>query len=139
MPNDIWTDADILYSYTRSQAIEDGYLIDVTHTAREARFRLPVAVTSDLWGMIADIPRGTEQDIDGRLWDILSMARLATNRGGRQVDFDLILHHYENRPRGENGAMKKTRIKMATLRMIIGPGDTPEPVLTIGLKNDIGW
>lgn len=92
--------------------------------------------------MIEDIPRGTGQDVRGRLWDVLTMARHAANRAsgvGDRRDFNLILYHYEQRPRGRNGEMMKTRIKMATLRMIIGPGDTAAPVLTIGLKNDMGW
>ena len=142
MPNtDIWADAEVIYTYSRAQAIEDGFLIDVTHDAREAGFRVPVAVTSDLWGMIKDIPQGTGQDIRGRLWDVLAMAYRAACRsnGGDRRDFDLILYHYEQRPRGRNGEMMKTRIKMASLRMIVGPGDTAAPVLTIGLKFDMGW
>jgi hypothetical protein len=139
---DIWTDAEVISCYTRQQGIEDGYLIDVTETARQARFRVQVAITSDLWAMIEDIPQNTGQDVNGRLWDVLTMARHAVNRcpsGRDRVDFDLILYHYEDRPRGANGAMMKTRIKMATLRMIIGPGDRGEPVITIGLQNDLGW
>jgi len=36
---------DIIFSYTRAQAIEDGVLVDVSELAREASFRYPVAVT----------------------------------------------------------------------------------------------
>ena len=34
----------VIYAYTRAQAIEDGVLADVTETAKEAGFKLPVAV-----------------------------------------------------------------------------------------------
>ena len=35
----------VLSVYTRAQAIEDGILVDVSETAREAGFKIPVAVT----------------------------------------------------------------------------------------------
>ena len=38
---------DIIYLYGRQQAIEDGVLIDVSKTAREAGFCWPTAVISD--------------------------------------------------------------------------------------------
>ena len=33
-----WDDAEIISIYTRAQAIEDGVLVDVTDTAKEAGF-----------------------------------------------------------------------------------------------------
>ena len=39
----------ILSAYTRAQAIEDGFLVDVSDTAREAGFGIPVAVTRSVW------------------------------------------------------------------------------------------
>ena len=33
--------APIIHSYTRAQAIEDGILVDVSDTAREAGFTIP--------------------------------------------------------------------------------------------------
>ena len=41
----MFTAADIISSYTRADALADGQLIDVTQTAKEAGFRLPVALT----------------------------------------------------------------------------------------------
>lgn len=42
MPNtDIWADAEVIYTYTRAQAIEDGFLIDVTHDASGSWFPHP--------------------------------------------------------------------------------------------------
>ena len=35
--------------YTRAQAIEDGVLVDVSESAREAGFKFPVAVTRTVW------------------------------------------------------------------------------------------
>ena len=36
-------------AYTRAQAIDDGILVDVSDTAREAGFNIPVAVTRTVW------------------------------------------------------------------------------------------
>ena len=70
----------IISLYTRAQAIADGFLVDVSDMAKEAGFKWPVAVTRAVWDNIVtptqrDAERG--QSEQGRLWDILSMARLA--------------------------------------------------------------
>ena len=63
--------------YTRAQAIEDGILVDVSETAREAGFRIPVAVSRTVWSRLVALPEGYRgfQDERGRLWDVLWMAR----------------------------------------------------------------
>lgn len=123
-----------IYRYTRAQAIADGTLIDVTQTASEAGFRLPVALTSAAWHQAvewteADSRRQTLQDESGRLWDVLWMAYLAARRasGGCRVQFQLHVV-----PRG--GAARRPR-RMA-LHMHIGAGDDGEPVITIMLPNE---
>lgn len=50
---------EVIYSYTRAQALEDGELVDVTETAREAGFKLPFAVSRALWNVIETIPSHT--------------------------------------------------------------------------------
>jgi len=42
-------DVEITAAYTRDQAIEDGFLVDVSDMAREAGFKWPVAVTRRVW------------------------------------------------------------------------------------------
>ena len=39
---------EVIYTYTRAQALEDGVLIDVSQMAKEAGFRLPAVITADL-------------------------------------------------------------------------------------------
>ena len=66
----------------------------MTESAREAGFRVPVAVTAAPWADIEAIPpskRGI-QDVAGRLWDVLWMARLAARRAGSETDFQMVLH-----------------------------------------------
>lgn len=37
----LFSDAPVVHAYTRAEAIEDGVLVDVSETAREAGFRVP--------------------------------------------------------------------------------------------------
>src|SRR5713226_2372951 len=76
-----WDDADVIYAYTRAQALEDGVLVDVSETAKEAGINFPVALTATVWGQYVEVPEGvTGQDETGRLWDILWMFRCAAVR-----------------------------------------------------------
>ena len=47
---------DVIYQYTRAQAIEDGMLIDVTETAREAGITIPTALTAAVWERCVTVP-----------------------------------------------------------------------------------
>lgn len=119
---------EVIYAYTRQQAIEDGYLVDVSAQAREAGFGCSVALTRAAWeGCVgwsdADSQRQTYQDESGRLWDVLWMAARAAMRGaGDQVQFQLY-----RVPRGGRGM----RARLTSLAMHIGPGDHGEAVITI--------
>lgn len=126
----LFTDADLISVYTRSQAIEDGVLIDVTDTAREAGFVIPVAITV---GVFSDSVVWSDsnlaiQDESGRLWDILTMARLAARRThGDRIRFQVL--RVPNTPRA-------TKPRLVTLVAVCGPGDTAEPVVTIMLDGE---
>ena len=48
---------DVIYAYTRQDAINDGVLVDVTELAREAGFKIPVAITAALHAIIENIPK----------------------------------------------------------------------------------
>jgi hypothetical protein len=61
---------EVIFSYTRAQAIADRVLVDVTPTALEAGFRFPVAATAALMAAVETIPQQyPHEDIEGRLWD----------------------------------------------------------------------
>lgn len=116
-------------TYTRAQALDDGMLVDVTEMAREAGFRLPVALTRAAFEDCVtwtdeDSKRQTYQDERGRLWDVLWMASIAARRnaGGDCCRFQLY-----RVPRGGRGV----RPRLVTLEMHIGGGDDGEPVITI--------
>ena len=128
MATGFWTEDDIIYTYTRKQALVDGVLIDVSETAAEAGFLWPVAVTAGVWDTIENIPPKLNgiQGIKGRLWDCLFMAQHAARRGGVETLYRLQMD------RNEDGR----RLKMLTLKLVSGPGDDMEPVITIMLKNE---
>jgi len=76
-----WDGAEVIYAYTRAQAIEDGVLIDVSSVAKEAGIKFPVAMTRTVWGKYVEVPEGVScQGETGRLWDILWMFRCAAAR-----------------------------------------------------------
>ncbi len=126
---------NVISTYTRAQAIEDGVLVEAGSMAREAGFKLPVALTSAVW---ADCVAWTDddsrkkpfQDQSGRLWDVLYMASHAirTNPGsGNQLLFQLY-----RVPRDGHS----TEAVLVTLKLIIGPGDHGESVMTILLPKE---
>jgi hypothetical protein len=118
---------DVIYSYTRAQAIEDGVLVDVTAIAAEAGFKYPVAITAALWAQIQNIPKrvASYQDVTGRLWDVVWMARCAAKKSNSsRMEFTLILD------------TEGTRKRYKTYVADIGPGDDSAPVITIGEASD---
>jgi hypothetical protein len=121
---------EVIYSYTRKQAIEDGILVDVSDTAAEAGFKIPVALTARLQEIIENIPKGRNyQSYNGRLWDVLSMAYFAArvNGGKSTIYYDLYLDRI-----GEKGGIKRK----IQLKMMISAGDDFEPVITIMLPDE---
>jgi hypothetical protein len=116
----------LIYTYTRAQALEDGVLIDVSETARELGFRYPVALTAALWADIQAIPVGSADDAAGRLWDVLWMGACAARWGADtdQLTYELIMPL--------DGAQRACY----TVKLVIGPGDQAEPVLTLMRPNE---
>ncbi len=116
-------------AYTRAQALVDGELIDVTATAADARFRVPVALTRKAWveAVTWDDERPEPQDEEGRLWDVLYMASHAARRAGGAdaVTFCVLRIPNETRDTRWNDA------ELLQLELRIGPGDHHEPVITI--------
>ncbi len=113
---------EVIASYSRAQAIEDGVLVDVTETAREAGIRYPVALTQAVFERCVALPsryRGFE-DERGRLWDVLGMFRFAA----RATSGDTLRYRL------------KVSGRLVTLKAMIGPGDTADPVITIMLPEE---
>ena len=108
-------DAEIIYSYTRKQALADGEQIDVSEVAREAGLKFPVYLTRAVWESYVTVPDGVRcQDEKGRLWDIVWMLRCAARRtSGPQMLFGLHVRN-DNRDRTP---------PLVNLKAVCGPRD----------------
>jgi hypothetical protein len=120
-PADFW--GEPIHIYTRVDALAEGVLVDVTQTAREAGFRVPVALTAIVWADVNDLSGryvSSGQSTEG-LWDLLFMAshaaRRPENRDTSEFVYSLIM---------PVGAGNTYRAKCH-----VGPGDEGEPIVTI--------
>lgn len=121
--------------YGRRQAIDDGLLVDVTESAREAGFEIPVALTRNVWDRIVALPVGYRgsQDEAGRLWDILWVARhyaLGASDKDRVTMCVYVRDIREDLRDGNRGLRKHFPI------LVIGTGDADEPVMTVMFLED---
>jgi hypothetical protein len=130
------TEAEICHpmfpvEYSRSEAIANRVLFDVTETAKEAGFKIPVAFTNAAWfESVAIWPEIECQDEAGRLWDVLtvlffSIKRTSKDRSSSTVRFTVSVRTDKHTSRD------------IELKSICGPGDNSEPVLTIMLSDEV--
>lgn len=127
------SDFTVIHSYTRSQAIADGMLIDITPMAAEAGITLPTVVSANLYHGHIVPPANTldlGQSIDGRLWDVLMVLRAFAKRAeGNRIQFlvDFVAG------RGRNGV---PTMQTVTVLAMVHPDDVGKPVITIMLPED---
>jgi hypothetical protein len=106
---------EIIYSYTRAQAIADGVQVEVTKTAFDAYVTVPPDVTG--------------QDEAGRLWDVVWMLRFAIRKaqpGQARLPFALYVRNDNRAPR------------LIKLVAMCGPldMDAPEPAITVMMPDE---
>ena len=76
---------NIIYAYTADQAVEDGYLVDVTEKA-DGVFKIgcdmkwKVRISNNVHALCTPPKSNKIQSYDGRLWDVLNLARWAIKR-----------------------------------------------------------
>jgi len=126
---------DVISTYTRAEAIGDGVLIDVSSTARDACFNWPVAMTAGAWAdCVAWSDRDSQtqvyQDQSGRLYDVIFMAFQAICLS-REAGDRLLFRLYRVPRDGHS-----MDAELTTLKLIVGPGDSGEPVITIMLVDE---
>ena len=122
--NDLFSEDDVIFRYTRKQAIEDGVLVDLTAWAKETGFRIPVACTRTVWDQYVVPPKATEgygQSERGRCHDLLWMCYVAIRKGsgGSLLHYKCLF------------LQEPDKHEEAELKAVCGPGDEGEPVLTI--------
>lgn len=121
---------DVVYSYTRAQAIADGSQVDVSQTAREAGIQFPVFLTRGVFDRCVVKPDGVSgQDEAGRLWDILTMLRHAIHKATsaqNRLTFSLQVVN------------QRSRKELVHLVAACGPldMDKPNPAITVMLPGE---
>ena len=126
-----WTDADVVYTYTRAQAIEDGVLVDgnIGDLAEVTRqhYKWPVAMTAAVFALMEQAVNHPKwcNDFKGVWHDILGMSKMYITRRISKSShlFEVII----------TGTGRKRK---HTLKVICGPGDDAEPVITILLPEE---
>jgi hypothetical protein len=134
---------ELIAAYTRQDALRDGVLVDISALAREAGFRWPVAVTAEVFAVLAPWARGVAGDVNnpaegqplyglgqsfgGRAWDVLTILlnEIRRGRGGLEVKF-APLFLMPDSPHG--------RPEPVELMALCGP-DTDGPCITIMLPD----
>ena len=118
----LWEGAEIIFSYTRAQAIEDGVLVDLSgpFSIDTRVFKYPVACTSAVWQLVEDAHEESRQEYGATVWDICFMA---VNCQIKQLDPSTVLFRV-GIPLGG---------KEHTLKIGCGPGDDGKPVMTVML------
>jgi hypothetical protein len=153
MDNALWKGGEIIDTYTRRQAIEDGVLVQLSgpgyqgdawipEMLKEAGFNYPVAMTTTAFvRCVTPIDGENErlapcQDIQGRLWDVLWMLRCAIRSIRNPASIaDFSLRVVPNVP--ENDAKDHPpRAQLVHLKSVCGPDDDGEPCLTIMLSEE---
>ena len=140
-----WEGFEVVSSYSRQQAIEDGALIDLMaggetrKMVAEAGFKLPVAMTATAFHdtVLAGCtePQGDDgefsfpsgQSMKGRLWDVLQVLRFTVHK---HRDTDRVHFKVDVDVKGDG------KHETVSLWALIGPGDTAAPVLTIMLESE---
>jgi hypothetical protein len=140
-----WEGFEVVSSYSRTQAIEDGQLIDLMagnetrKMVAESGLRVPVAMTATAFhdtvlagttepeGGDGEFSFPSGQSMKGRLWDVLQMLRFAI-RKNRETDRVYFKVAVDVKGDGKH--------ETVSLWALIGPGDTAAPVLTIMLEGE---
>jgi hypothetical protein len=121
---------EVIYSYTRAQAVADGVLVEVTKTAQEAGIKFPMFLTRAVFDNYVAVPEGvTGQDEAGRLWDLVWLTRFAIIRARPGVDRLPVALYVRN---------DNTRAKLVKLIATCGAldMDDPQPAITVMLPDE---
>ena len=118
----MFEEADLIYAYSREDALNDGVLIDITASASKLGFHAHTAMTHGVSTEVVDgslggltTPAIRMQRVQHLLLSALDAIRRCNKRGDSTVFFDAY---------GVN------------CKLMIGPGDRGEPVFTVLLANE---
>jgi len=128
--NDNSVFGEVIYSYTRAQAVANGFQVEVTAVAREAGIRFPVFLTRTVFDAYVAVPAGVSgQDEAGRLWDIVWMLRFAIRKAThRQSRLPFALY-----VRTDDRAAQL--VKLIAMCGALDAGD-PQPAITVMMPDE---
>jgi hypothetical protein len=135
MDNEIGNDVfgDVIYSYSRKQALDDGILVDLNQyiPVDESGYKYPAACTAAVHSLIQRAVDFKDwcNDYQGVVWDILWMSRahqIKTWETGALFKVIIVT--------GEHGTDSDANTH--TLKIEVGPGDNAEPALTIMMPDE---
>ena len=121
---------EVIFAYSRAQAVADGVQVEVSKVAAEAGIRYPMFLTRAVYDAYVTVPPGvTAQDEAGRLWDVVWLTRFAILRakpGTNRVPVALYV-------RNDNH-----RAKLVKLIAQCGPLDIddPQPAITVAMPDE---
>ena len=121
---------DLVYAYTRAQAVADGVQVEVSKVAAEAGIRFPVFLSRTVYDAYVTVPPDvTAQDEAGRLWDIVWMTRFAILRNRPGLSRLPVALYVRN----DNRAARLIKL-IATC----GPldMDDPQPAITVMMPDE---
>jgi hypothetical protein len=123
---------DVIYTYTRKQAIADGIQREISDVAKEEGFKFRTFMTERVWSKCVQVPEGvTGQDERGRLHDIFWMLQCvirSMKTKDNLVSFEVLVR-VNNRGHG----LRKYRLLAQCGPVDI---DDSEPSLTIMTPED---
>ena len=142
----MFTPNDLMFSYSRKQALADGVLVDASDSAKDAGLKFPVALTRSVWDRYVEFDEKAcpDQDMQGRLWDVLFMLRVyAGQTEGSEIRFSVYVampdrgnwEANEDVPAKLSGLTRETH-RVVELKAMCGPGDRGEPVITVMLPHE---
>jgi hypothetical protein len=125
-------DMELIYSYTTKQAVEDGLLVLIpAATSKEAGITFPVYLSKAVWDKYVEVPASMEgeQDVSGRLWDILWMFRMAARKvSGSYLEFEFICRLADIGDWESNEKMFENRLqRIVRLKSICQAQDVDDP------------
>lgn len=135
----LFSNEDIIFAYTRADAISDGVLVELPdQIVGEAGIKVPVAVTCAVWNDYlapSYLDELSSQSVEGRLWDLLWMFTCAARRSRHTctVMFRVLFETIKETENIDGQARENSFTEDVLLKAVCGPGDEGEPVITIML------
>ena len=131
---------DVISVYTRQDAINDGVLVDLMQgelgDVCRQHYKYPIACTASVWSIISEAVSNPKfcNDDAGILHDMLHMSKVSyTPHGDDTRLFTVII---SGRPTTCWHRAGVGRRKYHRFKIVCGPGDGGEPVLTIMLPDE---